>query len=193
MRSSLETLRGKKNLMGCEIGVDKGDNARIILKNLDLQRLYLVEPFDSLSGIFNETPSSWEEQTVKRVKEFQGKTEITWLIKKSEDVTDEEIPPDTLHFVYIDGCHEYPTVSVDLKQYWPRVKSGGLFAGHDYYVGEKRVGKITTGHGQVKKAVDEFFANMGFTGYYLNEPVPEGNFMKHKIFQVRETDWWVYK
>ena len=89
----------------------------------------------------------------------------------------------------------YITLRERLKSflYWPRVKTGGLFAGHDYYVGGKTVGRITTGHGQVKKAVDEFFGNMGFDGYYLNEPVPEGNFRKHKIFQVRDTDWWVYK
>jgi len=189
MRPSIETLQGKKNLVGCEIGVDKAENARTMLKNLDIQRLYLVDQYGWPAG----TDTKTIENTQRAVKEFQGKTEIVWLIKKSEDVTDDEIPHDSLDFVYINGCHQYPTVSVDLKQYWPRVKKGGLVAGHDYYVDHVENGVIVQGHGQVKQAVDEFFSGMGYTGYALKEPVPECNFKKFKIFQVYGSDWWMYK
>lgn len=34
--------------------------------------------------------------------------------------------------IFIDGAHDYETVSKDLRAYWPKVKSGGWFAGDDY-------------------------------------------------------------
>ena len=42
MRPALETLKGKSNLVGAEIGVLGGDNAEDILKNLDIKKLYLI-------------------------------------------------------------------------------------------------------------------------------------------------------
>ena len=53
---------------------------------------------------------------------------------------------DSLDFVFIDAGHDYPDVHADLEAWWPKVKSGGWFAGDDYY-----------GQG-VKRAVDEKFS-----------------------------------
>jgi len=36
-----------------------------------------------------------------------------------------------LDFVFIDGDHSYETTLKDLIDYWPLVKTGGVFAGHD--------------------------------------------------------------
>lgn len=38
----------------------------------------------------------------------------------------------SLDCCYIDGNHSYEAVSQDLKDWWPKMKSGGLFCGHDY-------------------------------------------------------------
>lgn len=50
-----------------------------------------------------------------------------------------------LDLVFIDADHFYMSVKADLAAWWPKVKSGGIFAGHDY--------SDATG---VKQAVDEF-------------------------------------
>ena len=56
---------------------------------------------------------------------------------------------DTLDFIYIDANHSYSECKNDLERWWPKLKKGGVFAGHDYMVDLiHRCG--------VKKAVDEF-------------------------------------
>lgn len=40
--------------------------------------------------------------------------------------------PNGLEFVYIDADHSYHAVYDDLRNWYPKVKRGGLFCGHDY-------------------------------------------------------------
>lgn len=59
----------------------------------------------------------------------------------------------SLDFVFIDASHEYEDVLDDIKCWFPKVKSGGILAGHDYYVLEHNY----TGAPGVKRAVNEYF------------------------------------
>jgi len=38
----------------------------------------------------------------------------------------------SIDFVFIDACHEYECVKEDIVHWLPKIKSGGLIAGHDY-------------------------------------------------------------
>ena len=48
-------------------------------------------------------------------------------------------------FIFIDASHKYEDVKNDLNAWYPKLKKGGFFAGHDYPSWE-----------EVKKAVDEW-------------------------------------
>jgi predicted O-methyltransferase YrrM len=54
-------------------------------------------------------------------------------------------------FVFIDGSHEYEDIRDDINAWYPKVKSGGLLAGHDYI------------WLSVKRAIDEFADNNNLT------------------------------
>lgn len=41
------------------------------------------------------------------------------------------IPDGSLDFVYIDGNHSEEYVRQDIRLWWPKVKIGGMLAGHD--------------------------------------------------------------
>jgi hypothetical protein len=75
---------------------------------------------------------------------------------------------ESLAFVYIDGNHYSPWVERDLELYWPKLRPGGLFAGHDFewpwlVMGGRRTWPQT---GAVKQAV-EAFARMRGLRFHL--------------------------
>lgn len=39
---------------------------------------------------------------------------------------------ESVDFVFIDGCHEVESVRRDIADWYPKVKVGGIIAGHDY-------------------------------------------------------------
>ena len=56
---------------------------------------------------------------------------------------------------YIDAAHHYIAVWDDLLAWWPKVKHGGVFAGHDYLLRGTHTTVFT-----VQPAVDEFGRKM---------------------------------
>ena len=53
-------------------------------------------------------------------------------IRKASIDASKEYRDNSLDFVFIDGSHEYEDVLDDLRYWLPKVKPGGILAGHDY-------------------------------------------------------------
>jgi hypothetical protein len=109
-----------KNLVGAEIGVAEGVNARSILERLDMKHLYLIDPFEqhiSSYAMMLETLRPFEKTiTHIRMTSHEAATHI----------------PNGLDFVYIDGNHSYEFVRQDIHDYFPKVRDGGIIGGHDF-------------------------------------------------------------
>lgn len=43
-----------------------------------------------------------------------------------------KFPDNSLDFVYLDARHDYEGVKEDLHAWWPKLKPGGVMAGHDF-------------------------------------------------------------
>lgn len=137
----------KGELVGAEIGVLNGENAKNILETLDIKKLFLIDPYevhDEYLEIKAPVFSTIRNRAEKNTEPFKDK--IVWVRKKSSDAVNDI--PDNLDFVYIDGNHTYKNCLEDIKNYFPKVKKGGVVGGHDYYNMNKAR--------EVKKAVDEF-------------------------------------
>ncbi len=65
----------------------------------------------------------------------------------------------SLDFVFIDASHDYLDVMADIRSWFPKVKAGGIIAGHDYVEGRK----YWQG---VYDAVNDFFKELGATFQY---------------------------
>lgn len=115
----------------CEVGVLFGDFAQKFADLLDM--LHLVDP--------------WDEQPAQDYRDSQNAKshlESAWWACKGR------LPKATFHrmlslqaaplfddgyfqMVYLDGNHSHFAVSADIAAWWPKVRPGGILAGHDFY------------------------------------------------------------
>ena len=76
-----------------------------------------------------------------------------------------EFPDEFFDFIYIDADHTYEGVKRDLEDWYPKMKKGGVFCGHDYVnkVAKLRAGYLRFG---VAQAVDEFVKNNNISTFF---------------------------
>lgn len=77
------------------------------------------------------------------------KKTITVIRKKSVEASF-LMPDEFFDFIFLDASHYYQDIKDDNNHWLPKLKKGGIFAGHDYF---------TPVHPGVKQAVDEVFGN----------------------------------
>jgi hypothetical protein len=77
------------------------------------------------------------------------------------------VADESLDFCFIDASHDYDNVIADIHAWFPKVKQGGVIAGHDYPDWEG-----------VKKAVDEFFGENIVSKYscWIHQIAPKKDF-----------------
>lgn len=120
-----------------EIGVEFGYNARDILNHIpSIEKLYLIDPFD---GSLNKKIYWKDGRILKKCKENLQKYEnkVFYIQKKSWESYD-DFKDNSLDFIHIDGAHHVHGVITDIITWWPKVKNGCVFSGHDYYSKSKK-------------------------------------------------------
>jgi hypothetical protein len=65
-----------------------------------------------------------------RLAPFGARSVIAWSLSTGHATL---VPDESLDFVYIDAHHALPSVIADLAAWEPKVRSGGVVAGHDYF------------------------------------------------------------
>lgn len=126
-RYAKETFKNKPIIV-TEVGVDEGKNALNILKNLNVEKIYLIDPYNDNEsyGADKDYIEKAKKSAIKRLRKYKEK--ITWLYEYSDDAI-AKIP--MCDYIYVDGNHHYQYIKKDLELYFDKVKDGGVFAGHD--------------------------------------------------------------
>lgn len=121
----------KEKIKAVEIGTLEGKNALSILKNLNVEKLYIIDPYTEYCDYSkDENYRDIEHKEFlahKRLKKYWDK--ITW-VKDYSHVGLKEIKEE-IDFIYVDGNHEYEYVKLDLELGWEILTRGGVIAGHD--------------------------------------------------------------
>ncbi len=154
---------------GLEIGVNKADFSKVILKTSNLSKIYLLDAWMEMSS---EEGKGWINIPQKEQDDMYNKVVIDMMKYGSrvEIIRDKSLEAvkrfddGFFDFIYIDANHDYKHAKEDVEAWYPKVKEGGIFAGHDYLDGAFR--RVTYG---VKSAVDEFCRSNGKKVLLTNE------------------------
>lgn len=135
MRHFARGLRKKRDLIGAEIGVLAGAHAKELLECLKIKLLYLVDPYSALVPKTPEEnmPQDWfDNYKVHAIAQLDPYSKrIKWIFKTSVEAA-KQIKDNSLDFVYIDADHSLVSVWEDIMVWTPKVKRGGILAGHDW-------------------------------------------------------------
>ena len=155
---AVEAAGGGKIVLGAEVGVAFGATSQIILEAFPTATLLMVDwwqpaPEGSAYRATGDRRARLSaEQCADRMRAAADVAALyplrAYLLKSPSVAAAGRIEDGSLDFVFIDGAHDRASVAADLAAWWPKVKRGGIFSGHDYkhhrYTG-------------VAEAVDEFF------------------------------------
>lgn len=118
-----------KEITVIEVGTFWGYNAKSILSELNIKKIYLVDPYKFYSG-----KDGKDEGLLSKARKFAHNklnnyiNKIYWIEKKSDEAT--HILP-KVNFIYIDGDHSKEQVKRDMENYFKLLKKGGVMGGHD--------------------------------------------------------------
>lgn len=120
-----------KEITGVEIGVGKAEQSLEIVQLLNMNLLYLVDPYVPYIDEPNEKPSNFSSFRAEAQKRMMPYPQVRWIFKMSDEACN-DVPDNSLDFVYIDGNHSYDFVKADIEKWYPKLKIGGIMGGHDY-------------------------------------------------------------
>lgn len=128
MRESAKELKfrvGDNIIKVIEIGVCAGKNAQELHDNFRISDFYLIDWWQST---YSEHVMDWFKETHKR---FNEDKRVTIICNNSLNISNLFLD-ESMDYIYLDGSHNPDHVFAEMVHYFPKVKKGGMLAGHDY-------------------------------------------------------------
>ena len=133
---------------GIEIGVLSGQTLAYLLRSTEL-RLIGIDSWTPTADYPGDRQDHFEAALLL---ELVYPRRLRLIRGRSQDVHD-QVADGSVDFVFIDADHAYPAVRADIELYRPKLRPGGMLAGHDY------------GKPGVRQAVEELLPQARTTGF----------------------------
>lgn len=117
-----------------EIGVMHGGYAQLVLKDWKGKRYYMVDLWGRQDKeVYRERTDGIDyEAKYRDCAAIADRDLRVQILRGMSTEMAVNVPDGTLDWVWIDANHSYRAVLEDMDAWYPKVKSGGLFSGHDY-------------------------------------------------------------
>lgn len=117
---------------GAEIGVERGMYADVLCRENPGVRLFCVDAWKAYRGyrdhVSQEKLDRFYLEAQERLMPYKGVS----LIREFSVDAAKAFPDGSLDFVYLDAAHDLRSVINDLAAWVPKVRPGGIVAGHDF-------------------------------------------------------------
>jgi hypothetical protein len=155
---------------GIELGVAEAEFAYRVLSKSSIGFLYGVDMYAGDRG----HDIDQYKRALRRLAPFQGRS--TLLHMRFDEALD-LFPDETFDFIYVDGyAHTGEEDGSTFSDWWPKLKSGGIFAGDDY----------DPAWPEVVTNVDAFLAEKNLNGYVIP-------FVEKDVAYCKYPTWFTFK
>lgn len=160
--------------VGAEIGTYRGDFACVLRADWAGEELICIDPWSDVPGYEEQFQLLWgskdhEENHQRALEVLSHQHGRSRCLRATSREAASQFADGSLDFVYIDGDHRYEATLEDLQLWWPRVRAGGVVAGHDILCPPDYKTHEDWGLG-VRTAVEEFAAAGGLEVFLIPEP-----------------------
>ena len=115
-----------------EIGCDIGDTAQFFLDANPNTNLQSIDPYLNYIDWNGNNLNEREVVFQKMSSRLEGYANRFKLHRMTSDDAVTLFEDESFDIIFIDGLHTYDQLSKDCVNYYPKLKTGGIFCGHDY-------------------------------------------------------------
>lgn len=116
---------------GVEVGVYRGRYSKMLCAGNPKLHLTCVDAWKAYPGYRDFTIQAELDAVYLEAQAKLAPYGCTFVRAYSVDAA-KQTPNNSVSFIYVDGNHSYKGCTADLLAWWPKVKPGGILAGHDY-------------------------------------------------------------
>ncbi|KAI2495870.1 methyltransferase domain-containing protein [Fragilaria crotonensis] len=177
-RNNLGSILEKENMtVGVELGVQRGYFSSSTLDQWpSCKEFHLVdlwahqENYHDFANFDQAEQNNIYDEAIERTKPWKDKIHVC---RNYTSVCVKNMPDGHFDYIYVDARHDFKGVYEDLRAWWPKLREGGIMAGHDYVTqddGPEQGGQDWTTNYDgtkdetrtvVKGAVDKFAMEVG--------------------------------
>ena len=153
---------------GAEIGVQAGEYSQLLRNTWKGEELYLIDRWKydpDYKDIANVSDEKHRQLYFSVIQKFADDYSV-YIIRKDSIEASKQFPDEFFDWIYLDADHSFEGCSNDIEAWYPKLKKGGIFSGHDYLDGEYPEGSFG-----VKSAVDRFISNKAINLYTTEEKI----------------------
>lgn len=134
-----DILNENKFEVGVEIGVQAAFFSETTLKRWKSCKIYvLVDPWQHQDHYHDgaNTAQNVQDKTynsaINRLRPFEEQGVKIIVCRNFSDICVNHFKDNYFDYIYVDARHDFKSVYKDMSIWWPKLKAGGIFAGHDY-------------------------------------------------------------